>query len=681
MTEAHQTVTDTVFRNTGDKLDTAQLYHRAGDLMKAEDLYREILQEDPTNPDAYHLLGLIGLQAGKYPIARELIQLAVDLDEAKAVYHANLAAAWYGQREYEKAEVEYRRAVELDPDYDEAYLNLGIVLKHQEKFEEAIEPLDNAVKIRPRDPKPFALLAECLIRIGDEEQADSIARAAAKLGPKDIETLGALINALDGLNRPREAIPWAKHLVARQPTKAAHHFRLAGLAQEAGLSTMAQESARRGFHLDPHTPRAYKILSQTLMSSTEWDEALETVNKGLEKFPEDVELITQKAGILERKGRIKESYKLIRPIIAYHKHYPLQTLNVFTSIARKFGAEQEAARMLTRALSRTDLPDGVRQGLDFQAGTLYEDVGDFDRAFEAYKEGNALKPRKYNREASERQFEALQQVFTRAFFERMPRSTLGSTRPIFIVGMPRSGTSLTEQILASHPEVHGAGELDQMGTIVYNLAETLDAKKGYPQSLSLLTEEIINAATQMYLDRIAEVDRHAPRVTDKMPQNFLHLGLIALLFPEIPIIHCSRDARDTCLSCYFQNFVAAGLSFAYDLQNLGHYYKLYDQLMKHWCEVLPIQVYESQYEDLVTDPETNVRRLLACCNLEWNDNCLNFYKNSRDTKTASYDQVRQPIYTKSVGRWRNYEKHLGPLFEALEGVETVDPEEYLGRVR
>ncbi len=677
MKEVSQATQDSVFRNVEDKLDTAKLYQRAGNLPKAEDLYREILQEDPTHAEAYHLLGLIALQADNYPAAQQLIEAAVELDDSQALYHANLAAAYYVQKEYEKAEAGYRRAVELDPQYDEAFLNLGIVLKHQGKHEEAIEPLDSAVKLRPFDPKGFALLAECLVHMGDERQAEEIVNAATKLGPKDAETLFALANTLEGLSRPQEAITWAQQLVDRDPSNSKYHLRVAELSVEAGFTERGLESARRALNLDPDSPLAWRALSQALMSSTEWDEALETVGRALERFPNHVGFITQKASILERKGRLKEAYKLIRPIIANNRDYPLGTLNVFTSIARKYGAEKEAANMLSDALSKEDLPKGARQGLCFQAGTLFDDVGDYERAFEVYTEGNRLKPRQYHREAAEKQFGQLRTVFTRDFFDKAARSTLGSKRPIFIVGMPRSGTSLTEQILASHPDVYGAGELSQMGTVARFLAENCAPQVGFPMGLNHLDEDLANQAAQMYLDHIAELDSQASWVTDKMPHNFMHLGLIALLFPEAALIHCKRDARDTCLSCYFQNFTAAGLTFAYDLSDLGHHYKLYEGLMRHWKEVLPVEIHDSQYEDLTTDPEPHVRELLDFCGLEWNDRCLEFYKTKRDTKTASYDQVREPMYTKSVARWRRYEKHLTPLFEALDGAELLDPASYL----
>ncbi len=233
--------------------------------------------------------------------------------------------------------------------------------------------------------------------------------------------------------------------------------------------------------------------------------------------------------------------------------------------------------------------------------------------------------------------------------------------------MPRSGTSLTEQILATHPEVFGAGELAKMGEIATSLPGWLEKNIPFPEIVLELNEDVLNKAAQEYLDFIDSLSGGVfLHVTDKMPQNFVYMGLMALVFPEVKIIHCKRNPYDTCLSNYFQHFAAAGLSFAYNLEDLGHYYRLYLDIMQHWREVLPVKFYESQYEDLVNNPKEKVRELLEFCGLSWYEGCLEFHKTKRDVKTASYDQVRKPLYKKSVARWKRYEKYLEPLRKVLE---------------
>jgi hypothetical protein len=235
--------------------------------------------------------------------------------------------------------------------------------------------------------------------------------------------------------------------------------------------------------------------------------------------------------------------------------------------------------------------------------------------------------------------------------------------------MPRSGTSLVEQILSTHPGVYGAGELTAIDQFARHLGDaTGDA---YPQSALHLDQATIDAAARQYLAALQDLAPSAIRVTDKMPGNFLHLGLIQLLFPGARVIHCRRDPLDTCLSCYFQQF-NQGQTFSYDLSDLGHHYRQYQRLMRHWQSVISLPMLDVHYEDLVADQEAMSRKMLEFCGLDWTDECMRFYESKRYVATASYDQVRQPIYHKSVGRWRHYERYLGPLKTALGDLPVVD---------
>lgn len=231
--------------------------------------------------------------------------------------------------------------------------------------------------------------------------------------------------------------------------------------------------------------------------------------------------------------------------------------------------------------------------------------------------------------------------------------------------MPRSGTTLVEQILASHPSVHGAGELGKLGAIAASLPAEVGDTLGYPSCLSRISEGVLDKLARQYLTYISGISpASADVVIDKMPDNFRFLGFIELLFPGARIIHCKRDVRDTCLSCYFQNF-AGGHSYSYDLRNLGIYYRMHERLMAHWGDVLGLSVMELQYEELVENPERLSRSLLEFCGLEWSSRCLRYFNEQRSVMTASFDQVRQPVYHHSVGRWKNYREYLQPLREGL----------------
>ena len=250
------------------------------------------------------------------------------------------------------------------------------------------------------------------------------------------------------------------------------------------------------------------------------------------------------------------------------------------------------------------------------------------------------------------------------FFINAPKSTNLTERPVFIVGMPRSGSTLTEQILCSHPDVYGAGEIITFPRIIRDLPNYLGARSVYPESLSRLTVEILDNLSECYLKEINLLNNEKQRVTDKTLANYLYLGLISLMFPNARIIHCKRDPRDTCLSIFFQNFDESH-NYATRLENLGSYYNQYDRLMKHWKSLVKVPIYEVQYEELIDNQEKISRELVDFIGLEWNEKVLKFYDTKRVVVTASYDQVRQKIYKKSAKRWKNYEKHIEPLVKTL----------------
>jgi len=322
--------------------------------------------------------------------------------------------------------------------------------------------------------------------------------------------------------------------------------------------------------------------------------------------------------------------------------------------------------MVEEAITREDATAPDLRMLYFFAGELNDKVGNHDRAFEMYNQGNAISfGSDYMPEVFEARIDAAIRVFGKRGFPGLPRARHRIRRPILIVGMPRSGTSLLEQIIASHPRVAGAGECQDIMNMPGRMLRMSPSRTPYPDCVPDLTDDDMDQLVRDYDQTLARVDPKADRVTDKMPHNFLHLGLINLLMPEARVIHIQRDPVDTCVSNYFQDFASSFLAYARDLAHLGHHYRQYERLMAHWRTVLDMPFMEVRYEDLVADQERVSRQVIDFVGLEWDDACLSFHKTKRTVSTASYAQVRNPIYTKSVERWRRYEKHLGPLLDAL----------------
>jgi hypothetical protein len=283
------------------------------------------------------------------------------------------------------------------------------------------------------------------------------------------------------------------------------------------------------------------------------------------------------------------------------------------------------------------------------------------------RKGNELKRRRidYDEVRALGVLDRVRSVFDRRLLAARQGGGYPSSLPVFVVGMPRSGTTLVEQILASHPEVHGAGELPDLNRLVERLRNAAGAAFLYPEDAPALAAERLREFGETYVEGLRGRAPGATRVTDKMPGNFLLLGLIHLALPGASIIHVTRDPRDTCLSCYSKLFTAEQ-NFAYDLGELGRYYSKYSQLMAHWQDVLPEgRILSIRYEDVIADLEGEARRIISHCGLAWDERCLAFHKTERPVKTASATQVRRPIYRSAVGRWQLYEEHLGPLLAAL----------------
>jgi hypothetical protein len=308
----------------------------------------------------------------------------------------------------------------------------------------------------------------------------------------------------------------------------------------------------------------------------------------------------------------------------------------------------------------------------FALGKVYEDIGRYDESFFAYEQGNSLKHSvlAWDETEDDVMLDRMMSVFTKEFFAARPKPTYASKAPIFIVGMPRSGTTLLEQILSTHPGVFGAGELKDMNEVVIGAMPGADYKQ-YPNVVDAFSSDEFRRLGERYIEKVWRNAPEATRITDKMPSNFFYIGMIHLMLPEAKIIHAMRDPMDSCFSCYSRLFNKENVRFAYDLGTLGRYYARYIKLMRHWHEVLPAgTILDLRYEDMVADTEGQARRLLDYLGLPWDDACLEFHNNKRRVKTASLAQVRKPIYKTSVARWKYYEKHLGPLLDIVSAYRS-----------
>ncbi len=562
--------------------------------------------------------------------------------------------------------------------------------------------LTRACELAGDDAGIRRLLGRAATPLGQHESAAANYRESLRLEPDDADTLNELAAALTALERLDEAVSCYEASLKRAPGTFAHyqlgnihmgrqrleeavfHYRRAlalaprraeiynnlGCAlRHLGQYDQAEVAFREALQIAPDHPLAhegYTNLGTVLLILNRLEDARAAFQQATALKPDSQRAVAGEANVLQRQGEFEKAYTLVQPFLQ-RREADTNVALVLAAMCRPLQRCREAVALMEGLLAgegpQPDFYEGIM--LHFTLGRLLDAEGDYDRAFHHYQQGNLTAGRDFDPGAHERYVDGIISTYTPQFMARAARATHGSDRPVFIVGMPRSGTSLVEQILASHPDVFGAGELEEMHKISVDMPEAADGRP-YPQAAQELSVAYCDGLAQRYLDHLSGfAPPEARRVTDKMPANFLHLGLIAQLFPGARIIHCIRDPMDTCLSCYFQNFVT--ISYSYDLSHLGFYYRQYERIMAHWRKALDIPMMEVRYEDLVENQEDISRALVDFCGLAWDERCLRFHQTRRVVATASYDQVRQPLYNRSVERWRHYERHLEPLRRALAG--------------
>lgn len=609
---------------------------QAGNLAQARDIYLKVLPSQPDNPDLLHIAGVLCQQTGMGDDALRLIGRAVKLRPDSADFVNNLgnihmergepdkAAKCYGRalalnpslfnahynlgnlhkekEEYDEATAHFRKAIELEPGYFKAHLNLGNVLHDTGRLEEAIAAFREVVRLAPDFAQGWHNLA--LVERDDDRLDESAEhfRKALALDPGIDEAVGCYAGVLVRMGRPDDGIEQYEILLSRDPDRVATHVGIGDAHVEAGRFDGAIACFEKALALDPSRGGAY-------------------------------------AGIAN---------------------------------ARKTLPESDLPARAEALLEKTDPSAEEAVPLHFALGKMYDDLKSFDAAFRHYRQGNQIfndkrveKNRGFDPEKWKQSIDSFIGTFTPAFFEERRSFGADSELPVFIVGMPRSATTLTEQIVSSHPLVHGAGELTKISSLSKDMRSLLKSDSPYPECVDGMDAATARDLAGSVLENLRKHGGGAVRVTDKMPGNFLHLGLIALLLPKAKLIHCRRDPLDTCLSIYFHHF-AAYHPYAYDLKNLGYYYRQYERLMAHWRDALPVEIFEVRYEEMVANQEEVSRKLVDFCGLDWDERCLSFHQSKRSVRTASNWQVRQPIYKSAVQRWKRYERHLGPLKEALD---------------
>jgi tetratricopeptide (TPR) repeat protein len=675
-------------------------HHKAGNLAQAETCYRQILSACPDHAEALHLLGVVAHQAGHHGAAVDLIRRAIAQNGRNAHYFADLGAALKEQGHVHEAVAALRHAIRIAPDLAQAHCNLGAALREQGKVEEAIVACRRAIELRPDYAEGHANLGALFSDQDKHGEAVAAFQQAIRNDPNSARSYFSLGHSLSAQDKLDDAVAACRQAIRIRRDYAEAHSLLGVLLCRQGKVDEAVAAHRHAIRAKPDYAEAYSNLGIALRLQNKFDEAVVAFKDAIRLQPDDADLHANLGRALHEQNKIDEAVEVFRHAVNLkpdfaeaHNNLGL-SLRTLGRLSEGRAALEEAVRLAPsnaayrRSLGETarfvagdtrlaamelmardsgSLSVDERIDLHFALGKAYEDLGRHAEAFWQWLDGNALKRRHivYNEAETLETLQWMQTAFPSEVFRGRSNAGHPSTVPIFILGMPRSGTTLIEQILASHPQVFAGGELPHLTSAVNGMRRTVDGSSGLPQLGLSLTDSDIRDLGARYLTDTTRLATTATRITDKMPANFRFVGLIHLALPNATIIHAVRDPVDTCLSCFSKLF-SAGQNHTYDLAELGRYYRGYQALMAHWHRVLPPgRILDVRYEDVVGDLEGQTRRVVGHCGLDWNPRCLEFYRTERPVRTASATQVRQPIYNSSIGRWQMHEPFLGPLLAEL----------------
>ncbi|MGX8012628.1 tetratricopeptide repeat-containing sulfotransferase family protein [Mesorhizobium sp. ORM8.1] len=496
-----------------------------------------------------------------------------------------------------------------------------------------------------------------------EEGLDLIEQSVA-LQPRNADFLNNTGTVMRDLGRIAAAVDFFRGAVDMKPDQLAARDNLGSSLKQLGQFDAAEEIYRGTIGRNPFHVRARIGLAETLQEAGRLDEAIALFRESLSIRPKDAELLYGLSVAMMERGKLDEATDLARQAVTIAPPMAKAWL-LLTQVKRQSERDKELSGM---EAEHAKAPQGslARMQLSFGLGKANDDLKDYGRAFDYFAEGNAIRRQSidYDPVRTRDEFQAMKAVFDAAFFEKHKPSDIADDTPIFVVGMPRSGTTLVEQIIASHPQVFGAGELTLLKTAV-GKQFPMSMEGGFPWGVADMPDKAFAEAGLAYLDMLHSRYPGLPHVTDKMPGNFMLIGFLHMMLPKAKIIHCARDAAATCLSIFKVHFRGDSHRYGYELGELADFHNLYTDIMAHWHKVLPGVVHDVRYEDFVADQEGQTRALMAHLDLPWDDKVLSFHETDRPVRTASAAQVRQPMYQGSVDLWKRYGDRLKPLLDRL----------------
>ena len=586
--------------------------------------------------------------------------------QRSATKHYEQGIMLHDKGKLSNAERAYQKAIKIDRKFAEAHSNLGNVYLDQGRLKEASNAYLKALKLLPDHPVILNNVGNALQLQGENEKALSWFDKAISQDSNHVDAYCNQGNAFRALERNREAVASYQRALELNPGLAETQYNMGVILVELQQWNGAINCFNQALRINPADKDIYLELGKVQNLKGDLDQAVFAFREALAIDPANEKIYTQLGQAFSDHGEIEEAVSAFRHAIEINpEHAQAYWL---LSMNRKYTEYDDDMRTMESLLSKKGMTVEDKSRLAFGLGKAYEDLGNFDQSIEYVIQATGLKRNSYDYSVSQSQlqFDSVKEVFSAEFFANHENCGDPDRAPIFILGMPRSGTSLTEQILASHPDVHGAGELSDLWKVLHSVKSTEEELRFgmVPKALLDLDASAFADMGQKYIARIRGYSAKAKFITDKMPHNFMLIGFIRTILPNARVIHCTRDPMDNCLSIFKKPLINEH-RYANNMPELGQYYGMYQELMEHWRDTLPGFIYDHSYEELVKSEKEQVSKLLQFCGLDWDDACLDFHKTRRKVRTASNAQVRRPIYTDSVQLWKRYEKQLEPLRVAI----------------
>jgi len=639
---------------TGVQLGEASEHYAAGRLEEAAELCQDAIAGAPLEGDTFHLLALIRYRQGRLQDAGENILEAITRNDTNPEMHANCGAIMNMLGRHAEAEAACRHAISLKPKNAEVFSNLAVALEMQGRLNEAKEACLEGLRLNPDYPEARINLGNLHVREGDYVSGVECYAEAIRLAPENPTARANLSVALLRLGEMDNAIEQAREALALNPEYVEALNALGNALMTQGDYHQAEDAFRKAYAIQPAHREAGINLAATLQKAGQTSEAVATYRSILEFNPDLAEAENGLGIVLLGQGNSDDATAAFRRATEIKPELAEAWYNLASSDDE---VSPEETRKIQDILGNSNINDSQKTNLHFALAELSERHGDTDGAMSNLNEGNRLRAEEFAKneiifdaDDLDREISDITAIFSADLLSRMREFGNQSEVPVFVCGMPRSGTTLVEQIISSHGEAGSVGERQTVGDLVSD----------FPDGVTELTRERAGELCQLALNRFDVDSDRIKHVIDKSPFSFFYLGLIQVLFPNARVIHCQRNPMDVGLSCYAQNFTA-NHPWSTDLTGIGRYIQAESRMMEHWRSVLDLAILEVRYEDVVADIENQGRRIIDFLGLQWSDACLRFYDNNQTVLTASNWQVRKPLYSSSVGKSNRYGDYLDAL--------------------